>query len=160
MNELELRDIHFPDDSLWWPPAPGWWVLALLLILAIYTWPRLRKWLRRKSIKTLCLKEFKRIRRAASEQQDVVQTLGQVSTLLRRTLISYNGRTTSASLTGEAWLEQLDALTGQRCFDSEQGELLARGQYQREIELDPEALLDSCERWIKLLPGGKRHAPD
>ena len=32
MNELQLRDIHLPESSLWWPPAPGWWILALLLI--------------------------------------------------------------------------------------------------------------------------------
>ena len=30
----QLRDIHLPDALQWWPPAPGWWLLALFNILA------------------------------------------------------------------------------------------------------------------------------
>jgi len=31
----ELRDIHVPHVSMWWPLAPGWWVLFALLIAAL-----------------------------------------------------------------------------------------------------------------------------
>jgi hypothetical protein len=31
----ELRDIHVPQVSMWWPLAPGWWVLLALLVAAI-----------------------------------------------------------------------------------------------------------------------------
>ena len=27
----QLRDIHLPDTISWWPLAPGWWVLIILL---------------------------------------------------------------------------------------------------------------------------------
>ena len=34
---LQLRDIHLPGDAPFWPPAPGWWLLALLIV-ALIVW--------------------------------------------------------------------------------------------------------------------------
>lgn len=31
----QLRDIRLPTDILWWPLAPGWWILITLSALAI-----------------------------------------------------------------------------------------------------------------------------
>ena len=33
----QLRDIHLPQAVHWWPPAPGWWIVAALL-LALTIW--------------------------------------------------------------------------------------------------------------------------
>ena len=33
----QLRDIHLPQAVHWWPPAPGWWLVALVS-LALITW--------------------------------------------------------------------------------------------------------------------------
>ncbi len=33
----QLRDIHLPEAVHWWPPAPGWWLVAALL-LALTIW--------------------------------------------------------------------------------------------------------------------------
>ena len=40
----KLRDIHLPDPVGWWPPAPGWWLLAILLLGSLGYWLR---WLRK-----------------------------------------------------------------------------------------------------------------
>jgi hypothetical protein len=29
----QLRDIHLPAEPAWWPPAPGWWALAVIALL-------------------------------------------------------------------------------------------------------------------------------
>ena len=33
----QLRDIHLPQAVHWWPPAPGWWLVAAL-VLALTVW--------------------------------------------------------------------------------------------------------------------------
>jgi|GEM_PF-491197 len=33
----QLRDIHLPQAVHWWPPAPGWWLVAAL-VLALIIW--------------------------------------------------------------------------------------------------------------------------
>ncbi|NVK88722.1 MAG: DUF4381 domain-containing protein [Gammaproteobacteria bacterium] len=31
----QLKDIHSPDPVSWWPLAPGWWIIIILLIISI-----------------------------------------------------------------------------------------------------------------------------
>ena len=35
-----LRDIHLPQVPAWWPPRPGWWLVALVLLAAVLWWLR------------------------------------------------------------------------------------------------------------------------
>jgi len=32
---LQLQDIHLPPEPGFWPPAPGWWLVAAILLLAV-----------------------------------------------------------------------------------------------------------------------------
>ena len=38
-----LKDIYLPVEPHWWPPAPGWWITAAL-ILAVLWWSGRRFW--------------------------------------------------------------------------------------------------------------------
>ena len=157
MNEIPLKDIHLPDGVLWWPPAPGWWLLLIALILIVLAGRYFWYWLKHRSYRTLSLREYKSIRQSFDQTQDYRRLLVEVSSLLRRTAMSYQGRQSIASLTGIDWITQLNELSGESSFTPEQQELLINGQYRRELEFDINALFVSCERWIKALPRSRSH---
>jgi hypothetical protein len=166
MNELELKDIHLPDSILWWPPAPGWWVLGVVLIIFLFLMllllPKLWRWLRYKPVRSLSLKEFYLIKQSHQQQADQKQTLQAITTLLRRTVMSKSGRIGHAGVVGDDWINQLNQMSQKDCFTQAQGELLKHGRYQPAIEgqnkADIDSLLQSCENWIKSLPKGESHA--
>ncbi len=158
MNDLQLRDIHLPDVTLWWPLAPGWWLLIVGLPLVIIGLIYLRRWLRHQSAKKRSLIEFRQIVQNFEDHQDSALLISRLSTLLRRILITYQGRDQVASITGDRWIDELNKLVVRRCFGDEQERLLSQGQFQRNIDFDYQSLVSSCERWIKALPRSQKHA--
>jgi len=144
----QLRDIHLPAPVAWWPPAPGWWVSLLLLMIAaglvyvLHVRRRRNHWRRR------ALAELARLRQAAPERM-----LPELSVLLRRVAISRYPRREVAALTGEEWLGFLDrALGADTAFQSGVGRVLLNGPYANTAGFDAVALISLCERWIKRLP--------
>lgn len=165
MNELAIKDIHLPEVSLWWPVAPGWWLLLILVSLFIFYTPRLLRWLRWKPVKTLALRELARIRTDMgtvdmNNDLDQQRVSREVSILLRRTVISYCGRAVGASITGKKWVQLLKRLSADECFTAEQNEWLSIGQYQPSTACDLEAMLHSCENWLNALPRKTPHVAD
>ena len=150
MNELQLRDIHLPEHALWWPPAPGWWLAAILLVVLLASLPWLIRLLKRKSPRRYSLRELDRIRASYAAGEASAELLTRVSSLLRRIVISYHGRERGAAATGEDWLRQLEQMADG--FDAEQLRWLTRDRYRPGSECDIEALLRSCETWIRALP--------
>ncbi len=152
MNELELRDIHLPDASLWWPPAPGWWIAAVLLLVLGLLAPWLIRRLRYKPVNRLSLGELETIRNGFNSGQGKNDVIKDTAALLRRTLIAYRGREGFAASTGNAWTAQLQALVAGEKFSQAQLELLGHHRYQRDSDCDIEELLQACERWMRALP--------
>ncbi len=152
MDQPELRDIHLPDANLWWPPAPGWWISLLLIVLLLWLLPRLLRWLRHKPLKSLSIKELERIRLEYRQGMDDKAVLKEVAALLRRVAISFCGREQSAAITGEQWLAQLQLLAPQQSFSEVQLEWLAHARYRAHTEIDVESMLDAAERWLRALP--------
>ena len=130
-----------------------------MTILISVSLPRFLRWLRRKPIKSVSLREFKRIRQSClNEQMDNRQVINAVSILLRRTVISFGARENDASLSGDQWMTRLNQISGRPCFSDEQYDLLISGQYQPKLVVDIDGLLKSCENWIHSLPRRKRDA--
>ncbi len=152
MSDLELKDIHLPDASLWWPLAPGWWIsFALLVGLAILL-PWLLRRRRDQAPRRLSLIALQGIERAFAAHGDSAMALRELSRLLRRTLISYRGRAGFADSSGDAWTGQLRELASRDAFDDDQLRLLAHERYRRDCECDIDRLLESSRCWLQALP--------
>ncbi|MEN8165633.1 MAG: DUF4381 domain-containing protein [Acidobacteriota bacterium] len=136
-----------PEAVPWWPPAPGWYVLAGLVLIAL-------GW--------LVLKVFRRwradaYRRAALRLVRVVEQSGstaELPALLKRTALSTYPRSDVASLSGEAWLAFLDGTLGTTDFSSGPGRPLvdlafAAGGGSSLSEGERKELVALAKRWIK-----------
>lgn len=108
-EQIPIRDLHLPETIGWWPPAPGWWLLLVLLMIGIawlcwrYLGARARGRARRHALRRL-----ETLLDAYEANRDAARFGAEVSALLRRTMLAYAPRSEVAGLTGEAWLEWLD----------------------------------------------------
>lgn len=113
---IQLRDIHGLDPVSWWPPAPGWWLLAgsaLLLFLLGWRW-RASLRLRIPPIPVLRIGSWRwdaarqlRALRHRAPTQDPKVTASDLSELLRRVAMARLGRDACAGLVGGDWLDWL-----------------------------------------------------
>ncbi|MFT5503262.1 MAG: hypothetical protein ACI8XC_000972 [Gammaproteobacteria bacterium] len=157
MQDLPLRSIHDPSAVVWWPPAPGWWILAFFLILAGILIYLLVRFYRHRRLRRECQALFSDIRKGLREGQSPQEVVGQLTILLRRILMSYKGRQNIANLTDQSWIDELNRLTRQNYFDSHSLRVFGQYRYQRKFEPDIERVLTQCDQWIKKLPPGERN---
>lgn len=132
-EQLPLRDLHLPEALGWWPPAPGWWVLALFVaaLLGRYLWRLWRDW-RRGSARRLALRELSRIAGRYAADGNAARLASDLSALLRRAMLAYAPRGHVAGLTGEAWLAWLDRGLEQPLFAEGPGRAIVSLPYRRD----------------------------
>jgi len=126
-QSLPLRDIHLPPPVPWWPLAPGWWVLAGAVIVAIAL--ALWAWRRRAG---------RRLRRAALAEIDAIEAqfaqdgaphacACALSRLAHRMTLAARGPRAAAA-TGTDWIATLEAVAAKPLPDALR-ELLTRAPY-------------------------------
>lgn len=145
-----LNDIVVPGPVAWWPPAPGWYVLAVIFLAGL-AWLAIRQWRRwrHNAYRRQALAELSSIREEGSPGR-----LQEVPELLKRTALSVWPRQSVAALSGAAWHRFLDesANMGQFCGDAGKTlDLLAyAGRDKRPLEtMDAGPVLDAAECWLK-----------
>lgn len=101
----QLRDIHLPEPGGFWPPAPGWWLLAILAlaVIAALVWlvvrhRRRNRWLR--SART----ELARLEHSAVQEP---WWFVQLNTLLKQAARKRYPELHPEALSGDAWVEFL-----------------------------------------------------
>jgi len=127
----QLADIHLPQNISYWPPAPGWWVLAFLGIISFYGLYRLLRWyIQTRKYRKALLLELGQIKRQWSKQKNIVLTSAKVSTLLRRYAVDQGHRAQVASKSDRAWISYLEKLLKLHEFEKNYHELILELPYQ------------------------------
>jgi len=124
-EQIPLRDLHLPEMISWWPLAPGWWVVIGAALIGLgYLF---RYWLRtrsRSAARRYALRQLQQIVVEYDDHKDIVEFTGDISELLRRTMLAYAPRLDVAGLAGEEWLAWLDRDLAQPVFTSGPGRQL------------------------------------
>lgn len=152
MNETDpladLRDIHLPPAVEAWPPAIGWWLLALLVIgtvaaLAVWAYRnyRRRAWKRQ----ALALVPDPQGRTAADTAY-----YSELNQLLKRAArVCYPAAGTD-EMSGPSW----QSFLASRAPQLPAGDLaaLARAPFQRQADIPPELARDLARNWLRSQP--------
>jgi hypothetical protein len=155
----ELRSYHLPSQISWWPIAPGWWLLLLLILTLISIFISL--WFyRSKRFTTIryIQTELTILKTNLATDNNTINFIRGISNLLRRFALLRFPRNQIAHLTGIAWLKFLDEHGGNGKFQSEFNWLLAELPYQSNIALHStnidiqhlHKLADLCIAWIQI----------
>jgi hypothetical protein len=149
-----LRGYHLPEPVSWWPPAPGWWALAFLvlaLLVAAVHWMASRH--RRRAAARAARAELDALCAAYGRDGDAGAFARALSRLLRRFALARFPRRRVAGLSGEEWLAFLDAHGGGGRFREGAGRVLAQAPYRplsdpgRDLPVDELSAL--ARDWIR-----------
>jgi hypothetical protein len=173
LESLPLRDIHLPDTVSWWPIAPGWWIIILLVGFGLALLIYMKKRKEQRELRCAGINTLDNIILEYESHQDKVKLVADLSILLRRLCISHFSRQETkqeakketqqkvANLTGEKWLAFLQRgidnlkLEKNASFISGAGRVLIAVPYQpdnQDVNVDVESLLLLCRAWINALP--------
>jgi hypothetical protein len=153
-----LRDWHLPGPVAWWPPAPGWWLVAGLILVALgLGWGLWRRRQRRGAAVRAALNKLADLRLQLAADGDRRRFAAGVSNLLRRLALIRYPRERVAGLTGAAWLGFLDDTGGGGGFSQGPGLVLGDLHYRAPggagdaagSGLDAVALADLAARWVR-----------
>lgn len=142
----ELRDIHVPPVSMWWPLAPGWWAIAVLLIAAIIAGVivlrRRAAWKRRVEAS---LVDLRQATARHAHDGDVAAFATVASQLLRRVARTRDPH--SVVLKGVAWRDALASMAPRQ--DVQRLAAIEDALYRPDATLDVTPTARDVEAWVR-----------
>ncbi len=156
----QLQPTIAPPAVPWWPPAPGWWLLVILLPILCWAFWRLRRHLPWNKQHQLVKPALDPLRQTALNELAALSKpyggapagpwLQQLNTLLKRLTRAHYPQDHSHTLSGRAWLAFLDS----RCPAAglTRWMILVEGGYRANCHLDDKAiegLQQAVTIWIR-----------
>ncbi len=145
----QLRDIHSAPAAPWWPPAPGWWILAAIALLVLFL--LLRRALvayrlrQRKNRLFIFLNVLEHSIDPGTRPQNYLSSINRILKIVA--IRAFPGEH-CASMQGDAWARFLQARL-EKSADSGQLAVLSRGPYQPLPDFDPAVLNSLARDWIR-----------
>ncbi len=136
----QLAPLREPAPIGWWPLAPGWWGIAIILMVALAVlWIWVKKRRNRHFYRRLALAELASLRAQRA-------SAASVNRLLKAVALRAFPSEQVAALHGETWLSFLR----QRCAGLPPEAFNAlETRYQKHPINVTDALFDAAEHWIK-----------
>ena len=143
-NLPELRDIHLPDGVSLWPPAHGWYIIFLALVLLYFLYKLYHFW-RLKSKKIYALKLL-----SSLDSENIIKSASEISEILRRICVYRYSQ--AVALEGKEWLKFLQIKSTHKLSNSA-AELLQNAPYANPqktqySEQNLQELISFTKAWI------------
>ncbi|MEP9375971.1 DUF4381 domain-containing protein [Aquabacter sp. CN5-332] len=146
-----LNDIVLPPAVSYWPPQPGWWILAAgLFAIAVIAVVRLILRYRANAYRRAALAELARIGQATD-----ADSAQRISTILKRAALVAYPREQTAALTGPAWLAFLDRTGGTSAFTQGPARELVPLAFGAASHADGIAIARAAAHWVRRHRGGR-----
>ena len=146
----QLQDIHSAGQPLWWPPAPGWWILAIILLLVLaFVLRKIVKWLSVRRRRKTWLRALEDLIREYDPVQHPHEYLAGLNRLFRAVAVKAFPGTACARLQGEEWVAFIASLMPEQHAADQLG-ALATGPYEPLPRFEASFLNASASTWVNL----------
>ncbi|MDA1370085.1 MAG: DUF4381 domain-containing protein [Proteobacteria bacterium] len=158
----QLADIHLPQAVSYWPPAPGWWILALLLLITSYFLvKRYLSYITQQRICQHALAELNRCYREFAAAEGVsrdeanLRYVNAFNSVLRRVALVHFPLANVASLDGREWVDFIREKGDSTGLTEEIATALSYGRFQMTLDVDVDAMNNLGLAWIRSLYLGR-----
>lgn len=138
----QMRDLHLPVEPLWWPPAPGLWLVGLLIVGLIWLGVlRLRQAQQRRRPFRSALALYQQLHaRYLKDEITRADYLHQSNELLKRLVIFGIRHPNARRANDSEWLAVLDELSNSQAFTDGPGSALGNQRFSANADADIDAL--------------------
>lgn len=143
----QMHGIFAPEPVGWWPPAPGWWILAALVFTVLFS---LVVAIRRHRRNTAYKRSALPLVNALQNYDDATLPTEANRLLKRIALVAYpEQRTAINQLYGDSWVQWLNERCKNPVFSGPVADALARGGYERGLPSPREQITQDIQHWIR-----------